>query len=59
VLGGDANISPQLSPPWRAHHQAVLDRTAAFGLIDCPALFREGHVQTQRHPRSRIGWQND
>jgi len=59
VMGGDTNVSTQLPPPWTAHHQAVIDRIAAFGLIDCLALSHDGHVQTQRHPRSKVAWQND
>ena len=59
VMGGDTNVTTQLPPPWTAHHQAVVDRIAAFGLVDCLGLFHEGHVQTQRHPRSKVPWQND
>jgi exonuclease III len=59
VIGGDTNITTQLQPPWTAHHQAVVDRIAAFGLIDCLSLYHRGHVQTQRHPRSTVPWQND
>ena len=54
VMGGDTNISTQLQPPWTAHHQAVLDRISAFGLVDCLGKFHVGHVQTQRHPHSHI-----
>jgi exonuclease III len=59
VMGGDTNISTQLPPPWTAHHQAVIDRIAAFGLVDCLSLFHTGHVQTQSHNTSKVPWQND
>ena len=39
--------------------RGVLDRIAAFGLVDCLGQFHTGHVQTQRHPRSPVPWQND
>jgi hypothetical protein len=53
LLGGDLNISPQIRPPDTKHHQLVIDRIKAFGLVDCLGATHDGYVRTLRH-RSRI-----
>lgn len=59
ILGGDLNISTQFPSPWRAQHKTVFERLKAHGLHDCLGKFFPTHVQTQRHPRSTVPWQND
>ncbi len=62
VIGGDYNVSTQ----WDEHyghkdpsHGIFFERLEDFGLINCTAKFHSEHVQTNRHPRSSIPWQND
>lgn len=74
IIAGDLNISTQFEEPHRSRHRNLLQRFETLGLInaldlnlpprnalagctcsDNPCL----HVQTQRHSRSRIPWQND
>lgn len=62
VVGGDYNVSTQ----WDEHygykdpsHRIFFERLEDFGLINCTARFHGGHVQTNRHPRSSVPWQND
>ena len=75
VVGGDLNVSTQFGANDRAAHRSVFARIASFGLGDCtratagdrPTLSAcscsepEGcvHVQTHRHPKSKIPWQID
>ena len=74
VLAGDLNISTQFPEPDRSRHRNALERIAAFDMVDafgidrpprerldgCPCEDRPcRHVQTQRHGRSKIPWQND
>ncbi len=75
VVGGDLNCSTQLKPPDRQRHRNVFERIEAFGLVDLLEQTRDrrappancscddspdcGHVQTHRHPRSKIPWQDD
>jgi exodeoxyribonuclease-3 len=61
VLGGDLNASVQLDPMQRNNsHRIFFERLEDFGLIDCFKLAgKEYPIQTLRHPRSSIKWQND
>jgi exonuclease III len=74
VLAGDLNISTQFAEPDGTRHKNALDRIASLGLVDAFGLNRPPrqpladctcrdepcrHVQTQRHGRSKIPWQND
>lgn len=74
VVAGDLNVSTQMAVPHRARHRNVLERFATLGLVDCLALGRPPraqlqecpcddtpcrHVQTHRHPRSAVPWQDD
>ncbi len=72
ILGGDLNLSTQLSSPWRAYQRNAFERIELFGLVNLTAATAEApladcpcddhpcrHVQTQDHPRSRVPWQND
>ncbi|MFA6049176.1 MAG: endonuclease/exonuclease/phosphatase family protein [Candidatus Micrarchaeia archaeon] len=67
VLGGDLNVSVQYdgtfmktSGKYQNAHKLVFDRIADFGLH---SVFEIGktkeYIQTLRHPRSKIPWQND
>jgi hypothetical protein len=46
IVGGDLNISPQLAPPWRRHHELVIERILALGFEDCLGRFHDDYVQT-------------
>ena len=72
ILGGDLNVSTQLSSPWRRYQHNAFERIELFGLVNVTAAAADGplancpcadepcrHVQTQDHPRSRVPWQND
>lgn len=74
VVAGDLNVSTQMAVPHRARHRNVLERFATLGLVDCLGLGRPAraqlqgcpcedapcrHVQTHRHPRSTVPWQDD
>lgn len=49
VLAGDLNVSPQIPPPDRDAHAAVIARLEAFGLRDCFDTGNNGYVRTHRH----------
>jgi exonuclease III len=59
IMGGDLNISPQIGYPDTRHHELVIDRIKAFGLVDCLGRFHDDYVQTHRHPGSAQPWQDD
>jgi endonuclease/exonuclease/phosphatase family metal-dependent hydrolase len=61
VFAGDLNISPQIDPPDRLAHEAVIARIKAFGLVDCIGAKHDGVVQTYRHHNKPGGkpWQID
>ncbi len=61
VIGGDFNASTQWDEhyPQDPSHRIVFDRLKDFGLEDCLARFHPTHVQTNRHPKSNVPWQND
>jgi exonuclease III len=74
ILAGDLNISTQFPEPDRSRHRNALERLLTFNLVDALSLDRPSreplkdcpcgdepclHVQTQRHGRSKIPWQND
>jgi exonuclease III len=62
LIGGDYNVSTQ----WDDHyghrypsHRILFERLEDFDLVNCTAKFHSGHLQTIRHPKSSIPWQND
>ena len=75
ILGGDLNCSTQLAAPHRVRHENLFQRIQRFGLVDllgqtknrrtplsdcvCDDAPSCGHVQTHRHPRSAVPWQDD
>jgi exodeoxyribonuclease-3 len=61
VLGGDLNASVQLDPTQKNDsHKIFFDRLEDFNLNDCFKLSnKEFPVQTLRHHRSKVKWQND
>jgi exonuclease III len=59
LLGGDLNISPQVSAPHSLRHKVVLDRIEAFGFLDCLKAMHTEVVQTHRHTGSSVPWQED
>jgi endonuclease/exonuclease/phosphatase family metal-dependent hydrolase len=74
VFAGDLNISSQFKGVDGRRHRNLLERFATLDLVDCLAMNRPArerlancpcadesclHVQTQRHPRSAVPWQND
>lgn len=61
VMGGDLNMTPQIPPPDRNAHIAILDRIKAFGLVDCLGETHEGFVRTYRHQNKPTGtpWHDD
>jgi len=61
VLGGDLNASVQLDPIQKNDSQKIFfDRLEDFNLNDCFKLSnKEFPVQTLRHHRSKVKWQND
>lgn len=42
-----------------ASHKMVFDRLKDFGLINCTEKFYGSHVQTHKHIKSEIEWQDD
>ena len=65
VLGGDLNISVQCDERYGTKtrythaHRLCLDRLEDFGLTNCFTPFYTDYVQTLRHSRSPVPWQND
>ncbi len=61
VLGGDLNASVQLDPIQKNNSQKIFfDRLEDFNLNDCFKLSNKKFpVQTLRHHKSKIKWQND
>lgn len=74
VLAGDLNVTTQFEEPHRSRHRNVLDRIETLGLRDALGLERPTrgplsdcpcadstcrHIQTLRHPKSTVPWQND
>ncbi|MDR3230228.1 MAG: endonuclease/exonuclease/phosphatase family protein, partial [Synergistaceae bacterium] len=61
ILGGDLNADVQIDPQNRTphSHRILFARIRDFGLIDYLAKFHKYPVQTLRHARSKIPWQND
>jgi endonuclease/exonuclease/phosphatase family metal-dependent hydrolase len=74
VLGGDLNVSTQVTGPDRERHAGALRRFAELGLTDawlespdkepapdcdCTVAPDCGHVRTHRHNRSARPWQLD
>ncbi len=61
ILGGDLNASVQLDPMQKNNsHKIFFDRLEDFSLNDCFKLSnKEFPVQTLRHHKSKIKWQND
>jgi hypothetical protein len=74
ILGGDLNLTTQLPGKDRARHRNIFERFVTLGLVDllgvtsdrrpvlsgCPcADVPCRHVQTHRHSRSAIPWQED
>ncbi len=61
VLGGDLNASVQLDPIQKNDsHKIFFDRLEDFNLLDCFKLSnKEFPVQTLRHQKSKVKWQND
>ena len=61
VLCGDLNASVQLDPIQKNNsHKIFFDRLEDFNLNDCFKLSnKEFPVQTLRHHRSKVKWQND
>lgn len=61
IIGGDLNASEQLDPmQGNNSHKLFFQRLKDFKLRDCFEL--KGHkdfVQTLRHHRSKLNWQND
>jgi len=61
ILGGDLNASIQLDPIQKNNsHKIFFDRLEDFALVDCYKLTnKEFPVQTLRHHKSKVKWQND
>jgi endonuclease/exonuclease/phosphatase family metal-dependent hydrolase len=75
ILGGDLNCSTQLASPHGYWDANLFNRIRQFGLVDlleqtkecrtprpdcvCDDVPNCGHVQTFRHPRSAVPWQDD
>ena len=60
VIGGDFNASLQCDEQYGGQsHRIFFERLQDFGLVDCLAIFHQGRVQTLRHPKSEVPWQND
>ncbi|MGB8648923.1 MAG: hypothetical protein WCF84_27045 [Anaerolineae bacterium] len=49
ILAGDLNVSPQIPQPNTIHHEIVIKRIKAFGLVDCLGETHDGYVRTYRH----------
>ena len=62
IIGGDLNVSLQWDEQYKNRdpaHKIVFDRLEDFGLVNCTYQYYQGHIKTNRHPRSKIPWQND
>jgi len=62
IIGGDFNASLQWDeeyPGEAPSHRIFFDRLSDFGLVNCSEKFGPSPVQTIRHPKSDIPWQND
>lgn len=60
ILGGDFNASRQFDDKQRVKsHQVLFNRIKEFGLYNCFEGYYTEYVQTLRHHRSKIPWQND
>ncbi|MBU1198882.1 MAG: hypothetical protein KKF46_06125 [Nanoarchaeota archaeon] len=61
ILGGDLNASVQLDPIQKNNsHRIFFNRLEDFNLNDCFKLTnKEFPIQTLRHPKSKVKWQND
>jgi len=60
ILGGDLNASLQVDEQYNIKsHKVIFDRLEAFGLHNCFDGFYDDFVQTHRHSRSKLPWQND
>jgi exonuclease III len=65
VIGGDLNISIQFDEIYGKKarytnaHKICFDRIEDFGLVNSFSKDYKGPVQTLRHNRSTIPWQND
>lgn len=49
ILGGDLNVTPEISFPDAEMHAATIERLKAFRLIDCLGTKHDGFVRTIRH----------
>ena len=61
IVGGDLNISPQVPAPDTRHHELVIKRIKAFGLVDCLGKKHTDFVRTHR-PKNKVSaipWQDD
>jgi len=60
VLGGDLNASIQFDQQFGGEaHRIFFDRLKDFKLISCFEPFFTDFIQTYRHSKSKIKWQND
>jgi len=64
VLGGDFNASIQFDDIYGYKytpnaHRILFERIKDFGLFNCFSPFYKDYVQTLRHHRSKVKWQND
>jgi exodeoxyribonuclease-3 len=60
VLGGDFNASLQWDEvQGDSSHKIFFERLHDFDLVDCLEKFHSGRLQTLRHGKSDVPWQND
>ena len=60
MIGGDFNASVQCDEEYGGRsHRIFFERLEDFGLVDCLGRFRSKPVQTLRHNKSNIPWEND
>lgn len=60
MLGGDFNASLQCDEvQGDSSHKIFFERLNDFGFVDCLEKFHSGRVQTLRHDKSGVPWQND
>jgi len=62
LVGGDYNASTQCDDHYGYRypsHRLFFERLEDFGLVNCTARFHSEHVQTNRHRKSEVPWQND
>lgn len=60
VIGGDFNASLQCDEQWGGDaHKILFDRLEDLGLVNCFSRFYTAPVQTLRHKKSEVPWQND